>query len=246
MSSPKLTTDFNREALPSGGALPAQGADLWQADLDLFPTEMLPLLRTWLSPEELTRVERLIPALPRRRTLVMRGLLRWLLASYLQSTPAAVDFTYAAHGKPLVVPPPGRTAVQFNVSHSQNLGWLAVARCEVGLDVEKQRENLAMAALVERYFSARERTRFRELSAPEQTPWFFRCWTRKEALLKACGLGIQLPLDELDVGGDEATPVLTLEGIPWQLLDVTEGHASASLAVPLGKVVEVRRGKVAW
>jgi 4'-phosphopantetheinyl transferase len=234
MSSPwTLPFDFTQ---PPALTVAKNVVDVWQLDLDAVDTDLLLHLRPWLSSEEISRVERMVPPVPRRRALAMRGLLRWLLAGYLRLSPEAVSFGTAEQGKPFVEGHP----LRFNVSHSQNIGLVAVALCEVGVDVEKLRSNISMAALVERYFSATEKERFRQLTADEQQPWFFRCWTRKEALLKACGLGIQMLLDQVEVGGDGSATKVPVQDNIWHLQDISQGEYAATLAGPANETWQLR------
>lgn len=232
---------FSLDSAPSV-SVPVDAVDVWHVDLDSFPEAMLPRMQQWLSTEELARVERLVPPVPKRRSLVMRGVLRWLLAGYLRSTPAEVVLGYGTLGKPHLVD----SKLRFNVSHSQNIGFIAVAGCEVGIDVEKRRGNLSMASLVERYFAEREKHQFRQLSAAEQPAWFFRCWTRKEALLKACGTGILVPLDQVEVGGEERkTFPITWQERVWSIMDLSQPESHfVSLVVEGEQARDVRQGRI--
>ena len=171
-------------------------------------------------------------------------MLRWLLAGYLQSTPDEVAFGYAVHGKPFLIGTGGD--LRFNVSHSQNIGFIAVAACEVGIDVEKRRGILSMASLVERYFAQQEKEQFRALPTVEQVAWFFRCWTRKEALLKASGVGIHVPLDQVDVGGQERGTFSVLwQEREWSVADLSEPESHFVAVVSEGKQEsEVHVGRI--
>jgi 4'-phosphopantetheinyl transferase len=241
MTTAKLP--FSLDGSPSL-SMSMDGVDIWQVDLDSLPDESLPHLRQWLSAEEIARVERLVPPVPKRRSLVMRSVLRWLLSGYLRSKPEEVTFGYGPLGKPFVMA--ARDSLSFNVSHSQDFGLIAVAGCEVGIDVEKRRGNLSMVSLVERYFAEREKNRFRQLPEAEQAAWFFCCWTRKEALLKACGTGIHVPLDQVDIGGDErGTFPMTWQERAWSVMDLSEPESHFVTVVMEGEQErEVRQGRI--
>ncbi|HEY1262847.1 MAG TPA: 4'-phosphopantetheinyl transferase superfamily protein, partial [Terriglobales bacterium] len=106
----------------------------------------------------------------------------------------------------------------------------------LGVDVEEIRTDFASAEVAERFFSISERTCLQELSAAEQHEAFFRCWTRKEAYIKATGDGLSLPLDQFDVSLSAQAPAQLLRTRPdaaeaarWLMrdLDVGSGYAAA-------------------
>jgi 4'-phosphopantetheinyl transferase len=100
----------------------------------------------------------------------------------------------------------------------------------VGVDVEQIRENFDHEAIARRFFSRQEQRQFAELAAAEKYREFFRCWTRKEAYIKAEGSGLSLPLHEFDVflGTGEASLLLatrpnSAEAKRWTLREVLAG-----------------------
>ena len=102
-------------------------------------------------------------------------------------------------------------AIRFNVSHSHGIALYAVTRGrEVGIDLERIRSDLAVAEIAERFFSRREIAMLRTLPIEAQRQAFFRCWTRKEAYIKARGEGLSLPLDQFDVSLAPGEPAAVL------------------------------------
>jgi len=90
--------------------------------------------------------------------------------------------------------------LEFNVSHSGATAMLAFARGRaLGVDVEQIREDFDTDAIARRFFSAHEVQQLFALDAAERHQAFFRCWTRKEAFIKAVGTGLSLPLGQFDV-----------------------------------------------
>jgi 4'-phosphopantetheinyl transferase len=104
-------------------------------------------------------------------------------------------FDVAPRGKPRLA---GRE-LAFNLSHSRGTALVAVtAAREVGVDVEAVRER-DLLGLARTYFAPAEQAVLASLAGPERAAAFYRCWTRKEAYLKACGMGLGLRLDSFEV-----------------------------------------------
>jgi 4'-phosphopantetheinyl transferase len=104
----------------------------------------------------------------------------------------------------------------------------------VGVDVEYVRGG--KMRLAERFFAVDEVARLRALPSDEQEHAFYRCWTRKEAFVKARGEGLSLPLHRFAVAVSAGDPPAILwvdgddrEGARWTVHDLPEipGYASA-------------------
>jgi len=163
-----------------------------------------------LTVEERERAGRFRLARVRDQFVAARGRLRALLGHYLGLPPQEVPVLYADGGKPHL--PPGMP-LQFNISHTEGLAVYAVGRSRVGVDVERCREIRDADNLVTRFFSRRECAQFHSLPAADRQAAFLRAWTRKEAVLKAIGRGVQsLDCCEVTFGDSEPPAVLTLDG----------------------------------
>jgi 4'-phosphopantetheinyl transferase len=156
-------------------------------------------LESTLPPEEVVRADRFYNPRDRRRYVVGRGCLRRLLGEYLSIPPATVALTATGLGKPFLTD--GQSGIRFNVAHSEDLGLFAFARGrEVGVDVERERSDLNWQELAQQNFAAEERESLTsQVGIFDRREAFFRCWTRKEAYIKALGLGMQVPLDRFAV-----------------------------------------------
>jgi 4'-phosphopantetheinyl transferase len=175
------------------------------------------------------------------RFVAARGFLRLLFAHYLGASPAAVSFTYSSQGKPALDSP--SPAFSFNLAHSEDVAVCALTlRNAVGVDVERIRTNFDLDQLAEASFSSYEVAALRSLPEQERVEAFFRCWTRKEAYIKARGEGLAIPLRDFDVSLTPNEPALLLASREdpaaaqrWQLhdLSVRAGYAGA-LAVEGG------------
>jgi 4'-phosphopantetheinyl transferase len=174
---------------------PAITVDLWTWTLDVDDAER-GRLYAYLSEDEAARASRFVFERDRQRFIVARGRLREVLAHVVGVKPATLRFDYAAHGKPSLA---AFSDVRFNLSHSEALAALAVSRAgvEIGVDVEHVRP--LKEDIAERFFSRREAATLRALPESEQVDAFFRCWTRKEAIVKAIGEGLSHALDSFDV-----------------------------------------------
>ena len=150
---------------------------------------------TYLDQDELARVERFATDELRQRFIVSHGLMRHLLSHYVQLPPADLVFSKNSYGKPSIVDMP---AFHFNLSHSDTHAVLAVAReREVGVDMELLSREIDVVALAKRFFSP---TEARELAKSDNSRQdFFQVWARKEAVIKAFGLGLLQPLDQFSV-----------------------------------------------
>ncbi|HEV3003332.1 MAG TPA: 4'-phosphopantetheinyl transferase superfamily protein, partial [Pirellulales bacterium] len=196
-----------------------------------------------LSPDELRRAERLQFEKDRLAFAIGRSALRTILGRLIGEEPGRLSFEYGPSGKPALATPRQVRALEFNVSHSHGLALVAVSwsRC-LGVDVEQVRELDGYAEIVGRFFSAREREAFAGIADQTKREAFFRGWVRKEAVLKAKGAGMSLPLDSFDVSLSPGEPakLLHMEGPPgeaerWSLADLDPATGFvAALAVEGG------------
>jgi len=172
---------------------------VWRATLDQPPSQARSFLQN-LAADERARAERFYFERDREHFIVARGVLRAILGGYLNRAPECLSFCYSSHGKPSLAGDSDGDTIRFSVSHSHGVALYAVTRGrEVGIDLERIRSDLTVAEIAERFFSPREVATLRELPTEAQREAFFRCWTRKEAYIKARGEGLSLPLDQFDV-----------------------------------------------
>lgn len=184
---------------PSLLSLSSGEVHVWRVNLEQPPAVQQRLLQS-LDEDEQTRARRFHFEKHRRRFVVGRGVLRSLLGRYLDVRPEEVRFVYGPYGKPALDEAHGGGALRFNASHSHELGVFAFAQDhEVGIDVEFIKHDFATEEIAERFFSEYEVGVLRALPREEQAAAFFRCWTRKEAYIKAIGSGLSHPLDQFDV-----------------------------------------------
>jgi 4'-phosphopantetheinyl transferase len=195
-----------------------------------------------LSHDERTRASRFHFENDARRFAVARASVRSVLAGYTLSPARDLRFVYSQHGKPsLATPAPD---VRFSVSHSGDFALLAVALGrEVGVDIEAIREDVETDKLAERFFSVRERHCFRTLPPKKRVLAFFRCWTCKEAFLKAQGIGLSRSLGSFDVDLNPDQPAHLVSTRPdpseadrWSLHEVEPPAGYAAAAAVEGSI----------
>lgn len=144
-----------------------------------------PELFALLQPDEISRAERYHRAEDRQRFVYARALLRVVTGRYTRQVPKQVRFTKGANNKPVLV---GNTGWQMNVSHSGNWILLAVGKVSVGVDVEQLQPQFSVDDILSTSFSQAEQTYVR--SGADSRRRFYQLWTRKEALIKATGKGM--------------------------------------------------------
>ena len=209
---------------------------LWRADLRSVPQNLENRLRQMLSEDERARANRFYFDPDRLRFTLSRAGLRMILGHYLNCPAAALQFAYGSSGKPTLAAP--AEPLCFNLSHSQDLVLYAVAwNREVGIDIEQMRADCDYEAIVGRFFSAPEQQELAQLSPDLRLQGFFNGWTRKEAILKAMGKGLTVPLEQLEVSliGDACLRRFDrqpAELTRWRLSDlqVAAGYAAAVAA----------------
>jgi 4'-phosphopantetheinyl transferase len=175
----------------------------WPADVEVWrvvmPTPNTPLDDSVLDGAELARAACYLQHADRVRYMATRSALRELLAKRLSIPPASVRLTVGRWGKPELVGT--RTHLSFNVSHSGEHALIAISDSRVvGVDVERIDPDLKWRDVANLVCTPQEQVRLNAEPASTQVISFFRCWTAKEALLKALGLGIAEGLSSLDVG----------------------------------------------
>lgn len=241
----KLTTKF-----PS---LFANNIHVWQASLSKERTR---LDEFWciLNQNERARANRFISAHHRANFVIARGILRQLLGNYVGCLPQLIKLKENFYGKLSLLD--SGSAIQFNLSHAGDIAMYAFAPDKpVGIDVEKMRQNTDTFAIASRFFAADESKRLAIFTQEQQLSAFFSCWTRKEAFIKALGIGLSCALDKftVDLTPTRVTGRLSLVvgdigewGLPvvqWSLfnLEVDAAYCAALVAAGDCSVAQIAR-----
>lgn len=212
---------------------------VWRIPLDVTS----PDLWTLLSEDERRRALRFVFERDRIRFVNARASMRSILGRYLGIPPQAIAFVYGPYGKPSLV---NRVdPIFFNISQSAGVGLLVVAAdYELGIDIERIREDIKTLEISRSFFSEAECTDLATVAPELRSRAFFNCWTRKEAILKGIGAGLNLPLDGFDVScAPGVAAQLIRSRVPlidmalWSLFSIDVGvEFAAALAVAAGGV----------
>jgi len=180
---PMHTPHWPERSLTTPNHLTGGEIHVWRFNLDQdWPDET-----HTLNPTEQQRLSAFKVPLIARRYQHSRNYLRSILASYLHKPPASLEFVITAGGKPQLK----QTALQFNLSHSQEWGLLAVSASQpVGIDLEKIRPMKHISAIARRLFPKDIQNQLLHGNEADQQLLFFTQWTAMEARQKALGRGI--------------------------------------------------------
>lgn len=186
---------------------------VWRIWLDLSKATVQGLFAE-LSDTEKEKVSSFHKEVDSRRYAAAHAGTREILSKYLNLPPAEIEFTNNPYGKPEINSKKNSLTLCFNLTHSNAVAILAVSvDTPLGVDIEKITRNVDVAALAQRFFSPGEIKYLLNLPDEEQKAAFFRCWTRKEAYIKALGMGLSIPLDQFEVSLDLDGPVQINQGI---------------------------------
>jgi 4'-phosphopantetheinyl transferase len=188
--------------------------ELWLVNVDLRKSDAE--IGGFLSEDEHKRMARFVRRDDRARFKFARSTLRNILGRRLACDPARLEFEVGAYGRPSLI---GHPRVSFNVSHSGERILIGVSMHRtVGVDIEVENAALEWRTLLD------------SVCVPEEVPHildavdFYKCWTAKEALLKATGLGIGVDsgLKSIDLASGRMPA-----GLSFNWLNEIDGYAAA-------------------
>ncbi len=188
---------------------------------------LLEALQERLPIEEQQRATRFRISEAQHRFILARTMLRRVLGANLGADPRILTFATGNRGKPFMAFPEIEDPPRFNLSHSGSVVALITATVEVGVDIESLREIANAERLARRFFSPGEQSSITRFAGAARDRAFLRIWTQKEAYLKATGLGVGMPLREVETEPDPAEPPGLRaiagdrnEAASWTLLEV--------------------------
>lgn len=215
-------------AEPTAGA----GVTIWLVDLALS-SPALTACDAVLSADERARADRFLRTEDRDRYRASHAALRLVLGRALGADPRNLTFAAGPNGKPELAGAV-REVLGFNLSHSGRLALIGLSACRpIGVDVEMIRPLPDALRIARGHFSADEAEALAAAPERERVAIFFGLWTRKEAVVKALGAGLALPLDHFSVTLPPAAPRLLrmADGLGgWTLIDLELGPGYAATA----------------
>jgi len=212
--------------------------DVWFLDLDALSSDI-----SWaidiLSADERRRAAAFHAERTSRRFAACRAGVRRILASRTSVDPAMIRFRYGRHGRPDLADNP--LDLRFSVSHSSGHAVVAVThQSDLGIDIEESRRIDHLDSLAQRYLAPVEIEQL--ASADDRVRGFWMVWTRKEAYVKALGIGLSGPICEFAVSLLEPARLLTTgkpgdDSADWTLLDLSYDAFTVALAVRARRVL---------
>lgn len=220
--------------------------DAWRWPLDA-PEGRLHAARELLAGDEVERAERFVRQMHRDRYVEGRARMREILGLETGQHPRDIVFRYGANGKPSIDGGP-----DFNLSHSDGLAVLVISRDgALGVDVEKRRP--IEDCVARHHFAPAECANLSQLSPEDWLEGFYRCWTRKEAVIKACGLGLSMRLESFVVTliPGQSARLVWIEGddaSAWRLMhfEPAPGWSGAIAARTCGAEIDLKWRDIAW
>ena len=170
----------------------AEPARVWSIDLSQHGRALRDACEL-LGADERERARTTISRSAAEDFTLARAALRRVLGSSLGVPAAEVKLVTGLLGKPELSRPRG---LSFNLSHGGGLAVIAIGRAAaLGVDVEPvpadARRGLAVA---ERFFAPEEVATLQTLERDRLGAALARLWSRKEAYVKALGIGLRVPL----------------------------------------------------
>ena len=223
--------------------LESHHADIWRISLDLEPDTVKGFEST-LSAEESHRAAKFQFPADHDRYVIAHGFLRNVLARYLGGNPSHFKFSVNSYGKPSLK---GHD-LEFNLTHSADFALVALTHNrKIGVDVERIRSGISAHVIARQYFSKAEVAELEAIPIELRERAFFVGWTRKEAYIKAQGMGLSLGLDSFDVSITPDEPAILHatrpnpdEAARWTLLSFPVDPRYEAAAAVDGKDIEFR------
>jgi 4'-phosphopantetheinyl transferase len=221
-----VTSPLTWPASPFRSTIAPDEVHLWAWTLQPAPRDLSAHVEI-LDRQEQERMRRFHFAADSARYAVAHASLRRIIGAYLNLAPQKLCFRNNPFGKPELT---GETSLKFSLTHSKSTAVLAVDRAQpVGVDVEDVRP--IEAEVADGHFSPAELSDLRGLQRDAWLTGFYRCWTRKEAILKAEGVGLSRALDSFDVSllPDKMAELIATRqpfSYSWRLHDVAPSSST--------------------
>ncbi len=229
---------------------PGARVDCWAVSLAALPGDLPTSGIAVLSPHERQRAARFRFDQHRRNYIASHVALRSLLAHYLRQPPASLTIEADADGRPVLCAPDA--ALHFSLAHSASTALIAVScLAPVGVDVEEEHDVPDYMEIARSHFARGEFKAIHRLPPEQGLAAFLATWTRKEAFVKALGLGLRCRLDSFEVAVPPDEPPRLLwarEENPaaWSIVQPESGVGHVSAVAIRHPDAEVRCRRAGW
>jgi 4'-phosphopantetheinyl transferase len=208
---------------------------LWKFNIQ----KLVPAVETftaWLSDKERARVNRFLFPARKITAICSRGILRWILACYLDQSPPAVHIETLPGGKPYLPD----TGLQFNLSHSGHYLFCAVGQKNpLGIDIQEIYPISGLEEISRSHFQPEQVKQILNLKEQKQLESFFQNWVNHEAQIKAEGDGFRIHPER------QAYQIQPIPGInsiqpPWHTFELQAPEGYKAALVTLGEKTEIQ------
>lgn len=186
-----------------------------------------------LSESEISRAENFLLPTDRERYLISKGILKRLLSQFLEIDEMEIIFDHNKNGKPFLK---GNPDLKFSVSHSDDVFVIGLSNeMEIGVDVENLNREVAFTKLQDFLFSPDELAFVQDLDSKAKDEYFIKCWTQKEALLKANGSGLTQEMNQIDLSSIDKSFYLKSCSVlgNYQISVAIKGHVNCCRWIPV-------------
>lgn len=190
-------------------ALNANDIHLWFAyPREIRDVDLLDSYKEIMNEEERHQQEQFYFQRHRHHYLITRALVRSVLPYYVDIPPQSLEFKKNKYGRPELAKQPDGSSIRFNISHTDGLVMCGVTLdYDLGVDTEDMKRPGQTIEIADRFFSPQEVTDLNMLSENQRKDRFFDYWTLKEAYIKACGMGLSIPLDDFSFNLSAGQPI---------------------------------------
>ena len=231
MPSPTMPSFADRSQPIENLKIGDKEVHLWWGT-DEASDEQLSLLSQLLSETERIRAVRYHFPIDRRRFVVRHGVLRSLIGRYLSIDPKQITYHVNGYGKPFIESSSQEISLLFNLSYSNQMVLYAFTRGRrIGVDIEFMKSFPDMDTVAQNFFSSKEIAELNALPTCQRQEAFYKCWTQKEAFVKALGDGLSRRLDQFDVSVIPGTPA-ELKSTAWDQYEAARWSLKTLTLVP--------------
>ncbi|RXJ94839.1 hypothetical protein CRV00_05770 [Malaciobacter molluscorum] len=209
------------------GNLHDDNIHIWKIDFTKISSNIKTYLYL-LNNDEISRANKFLLKNKYKSYIATRIILKILLQYYINREGYKIQLHKNQYGKPYLKD----NEIYFNISHTSDMSLIAFSKNkEFGIDLESNECDNNIVNISAKYFTQREKNWIENLPNNKKTKGFIYCWVRKEAYIKALGLGLSLPLDSFNVISQEQKKISDnkFQIKKWFLhpLDISINHLGA-------------------